>query len=382
MKNVKYCLTAFFLLLITVPFLGRYCMEGSNDEKFLQTENRIVTPYAELESLKSKHLKKYFNNLNVYISDRLSRKDNVVKGVNRFLMDPSYFLNINITKGIIGLDGYLFLGNLFEPVLDRHFKSNYSLENEERVYSLHSELSTLARSINANYFFFIAPDKHMVYCDKIPKWISSDACYQSNRVTNYLISNLEKKGVSVIYPLLDLRKFKNQAVYFKSDTHWNLRGAEIGYYSFIENSGIDLNVSRNYKLVYEKDRFVGDLINILGLSKSKAPLDYLYKIETDATVLWSNKNEELKITPVKDALAQGWDASWSGYMRNENADNNLKVLIFCDSFMTNMSPFFNLNFKEVFYYSRHKEKEVLKTIILEKKADIIIYESVERAVGV
>lgn len=387
MKNVKYCLTLSFLILITIPFLGRYCIKGSNNEKFLRTENRLVTQYIELESLRSRNLKKYFNNLNNYISDRLSKKDSVVKYANRLLLNPTCFLNIDLTKGTVGLDGYLFLGNLYESVINRHFKKDYVVDKnkESALYSLHVELSSLAKELNSKYFFFIAPDKHNVYCDKVPKWLTSNACVMSNNVTDHLVSNLRERNLSVIYPLDDLRRLRSEKVYYKSDTHWNVYGAEIGYKylnRFINKEGnLGLILNKNYTLQSAEMNFVGDLINILGMSKEQAPNDKVYSIDITDSVLWSNKAEQPRLVPINQALAHGDRPNWYGYMKNERAPNVRKVLVFCDSFMTNMSPFFNINFKEVFYYSRHRSKDDFKRLMLEIKPDIVIYESVERMVG-
>lgn len=387
MKNVKYCLTVFFLLLITVPFLGRYCIKGSSSEKFLRTENRLVTQYIELESLRSRHFKKYFNNLNNYISDRLSKKDSVVKYANRLLMNPAYFLNLDLTKGTVGLDGYLFLGNLYEGVINRHFNKDYVVDKnkESALYSLHVELSSLAKDLNSKYYFFIAPDKHNVYCDKVPKWLTSNACAISNKVTDHLVSNLRERNLNVIYPLDDLRRLTLENVYYKSDTHWNVYGAEIGYKhlnGYInKESNLGLIINSDYTLESTEMNYVGDLINILGIAKERVPNDKVYSIETVDSVLWSNKTEQPRFVPLNQALAQGADPNWYGYMKNERAPNNRKVLVFCDSFMTSMSLFFNINFKEVFYYSRHRSKDDLKRLMLEIKPDIVIYESVERAVG-
>ena len=128
--------------------------------------------------------------------------------------------------------------------------------------------------------------------------------------------------------------------------------------------------------------YVGDLINILGIANERVPNDKVYSIERVDGVLWSNKAEQPRFVPLNQALAQGADPNWYGYMKNERAPNNRKVLVFCDSFMTSMSPFFNINFKEVFYYSRHRSKDDLKRLMSEIKPDIVIYESVERTVGV
>ena len=62
--------------------------------------------------------------------------------------------------------------------------------------------------------------------------------------------------------------------------------------------------------------------------------------------------------------------------KNNLTKNNLRVLVFRDSFTTNLIPFFSLHFKEVYYIWGFKEE-----FVDQLKPDIIIDGFVEREVG-
>ncbi len=65
-------------------------------------------------------------------------------------------------------------------------------------------------------------------------------------------------------------------------------------------------------------------------------------------------------------------------MTNPAAATEKRVLVFCDSFMTAMSPYVNATFTHVLYASRNRPPEDWKALIDAFRPELVIYETVER----
>lgn len=388
MNTHKFVLTTVFCILISFPFVGYYSYKGSNNAKMLKSENRRITQYQELKSLRNKQLRNYFANLDRYISDRLWKKDEVVLGVNRFWMDPRFFTAVDYSKGVLGKDGFVFLGDKYEKVISRHFVdyATVSKSNHSVAIGLHTRLAKVSKSIGAEYYLFVAPDKHAIYCEKIPNWLNSNPCGSARVVTDAIVEELIRGGIKTVYPYDDLRKRMGESVYYKTDTHWNHLGASIGFRHLIEqinasrgsNEGV-LTLSANYSLEKVPNKNIGDLGAILGLGKSFDVDDVAYMISAEEMVQWSERGQNFSSINATQAVAKGYQSSWYGQMENPQAPNKLKVLILCDSFMTAMSPFFNINFSDIYYSSKHRPFKEIEKIMIDFKPNLIVYETVERA---
>lgn len=388
MYLAKRLLIIFFICLIFIPFIGKYCYQGSTPNKFLTTENRIVTPYTRLESFHSHDLKKFFKNIDLYISDRLIKKDEIVQKINKYLTNPKYFLNFDISKGVKGTSGFLFLGNNWNKVIDRHFNKQYDFSDKsfQKLSGFHERLSKVVEKQGGKYFVFLGPDKHVVYCENFPNWLMNQSCDKATSVTNNIKDRMGALDINVVYPAKELTKEKEKIVYYKTDTHWNLLGAKIGFDSLIKEIINQSNLFKDSKF-QENENFslrktssdkIGDLGPIIGLGKNFKVDDVEYEIISPIKVLFSEEGGQPTEHGIPQILVKGGKPGWNAYMKNENAPNKLKVLIICDSFMIAMSRYFNLNFSDVHYLSRHTAMGEIEAQIKKIKPDLVVYETVER----
>ena len=165
--------------------------------------------------------------------------------------------------------------------------------------------------------------------------------------TRKLISKIEDETlVDVVYPALELKsKTSEGQLFHKSDTHWNLLGAKVGFVSLMKNMErlrligdfheiplMDLKQIKNEKL--------GDLAHILALPsdyKITKDFDYVFQHPDHLFVKWqeANKKEEQKPFTVSSGSAP---SKFYAYMKNESAVYRTKLLVFCDSFNNAMSP--------------------------------------------
>ena len=395
-KGLRYCLGAGlsfgFLVLITIPVVGNLFFNGLQNDMILKTDNRRVTQYKHF-ALSRSGVKDYFKNIDSMMTDRLLYKDLVVKNANEYLSDPYLFFKTDLSKAVIGVGGFVFLGNNYAKVIDRHYNPRrYGSPSTKNLVNFHTKVSEKLNSYGADYFVLVAPDKHVVYAENFPDWVKQISTPEDiTAVTRTKITDLRKAGVNVVYPLTALLAAKKQAtrLYYKTDTHWNHRGASEGFHaliSAIEKDGKSFRESAfvrspKYQLKEQPNARFGDLGHIAGLSSSFKVDDVRYEFLSSQKVQFSNAGAPVKEVPIQSSASSGANGKWYGHVFNKDAPNHKKVLVLCDSFMTAASLFFNVNFSEVRYASKNHPQgrlENILAIIDEMKPDLVVYETVER----
>lgn len=385
---MKRILAIFTVILFIVPFLGSLFIFGEQSGTFLAFENRQAVSMTGMDRFTSHGLKRFFGNKNQYIDDRLMGKEELVPVLNELLLDPKKFTRFDLSKGLIGKNEWIFLGNDYSRVIDKHCQENFPLDNYEFQSSINKIdlLKNTTEGLGGTYVLFIAPDKHNIYCDELPQWLG-DTCKNSEIYTRKLISKIEDEtSVNVVYPAVELKsQISKGQLFHKSDTHWNLLGGKVGFVALMRNMErlglirdfqeiplMDLKQIRNEKL--------GDLAHILALPsgyKISKDFDYLFQRPDQLLVRWKevNKKEELKPFTVSSGSAH---SKFYAYMKNESAMYRTKLLVLCDSFNNAMSPYFNLYFSDVMYVSRRSSMDEKIRAIQKFKPTIVINEIVER----
>ena len=385
---MKRILAVFTVLLFVIPFFCSLIIYGEQSGRFLSSENRNVATFDGLDRFTAKGLKKFFINKNQYIDDRLIGKEELVPVINEILLDPEKFSRFDLSKGLIGQNEWIFLGNDYSHVIDKHWQENYPLDSYE-FQSVINEINLLKNTAEASggrFVLFLAPDKHNIYCEELPQWLGP-TCQNSEIYTRKLINKIQEQlSVDIVYPVSELKsQASSRQLFYKSDTHWNSLGARIAFVSLLK----DLERLELIEPFHEiplmelsriKNNSIGDLGHILGLPadyKIVEDYDYVFPNPDQLVVKWQEKNqkEEKKSFTVSSGSAP---SKFYARMKNEAAVYEKKVLVLCDSFNHALSPFFNLYFSEVLYVSRRSPMEEKVEMIRKFKPEIVINEVVER----
>lgn len=384
---IRRLLAGIFLLAIAVPFIGNYLWHGSTPDKILTTENRRVTPYRELHSLRNGDLYDYYGNLDRYIADRLLNKDGVVVKANRFFGDPHYFFKLDLENNVAGKDGFVFIGDRFGKVLSRHFDGSFRVGAEPvaRLILQQRRLKQAAAESGAAYMLFVAPDKHGVYCEYAPDWLlGADACSNGDRVTREVLAQLEQDGIHAVYPFDELRQAAAEHVYYKTDTHWNLKGAEIGFRALADAlmqaypQFASLNIVIP-ELISKETHAAGDINGVMGVSSDFKVDDVSYSLAAPPDeIAFSEMSGEFRRMNFADVSIKGWQNGWTGEVRNPAGANDTKVMVICDSFSQALSWYLTVNFKDVIYVARQCDDHVLESMIRSAQPNLVIFENVER----
>lgn len=304
---------------------------------------------------------------------------------------PNLQLKLSSNAVITGKNSFVFLSNKYNLVLDRHIKGDLSIllqkapnlkKDHEVVLKKIDATYESSKKIGSDFFVLIAPDKHSIYCKQLPSYLSKDTCRKTQNITKEYLKDLEKRQINFIYPFDELQsKSLQKQTYYKTDSHWNMLGAETAFFSLINKiseKGTVFNKepfkkNDSYFLQEFANHNFGDLKDLANLN-TNFPLDdkaYTVKLLVDPiNKIYKEENPLIKM---------------DGKMKfkNENASNKLKVLVIHDSFSVALSVFFNLHFSDTYfvsYYCKNDDDWIkeITNIINDYKPQLVVYETVER----
>ena len=361
-KNQKFLLIDVGLI-ISIPFIINLCINHNQTNLVLKTENRYAQEFKPLEGLKVKYIASFFDNFDKYISDHMIYRDPIVssfKDLSSYI--PNLQLKLSSNNAVItgkissnnavitGKNSFVFLSNKYNLVLDRHIKGDLSIllqkapnlkKDHEVVLKKIDATYESSKKIGSDFFVLIAPDKHSIYCKQLPSYLSKDTCRKTQNITKEYLKDLEKRQINFIYPFDELQsKSLQKQTYYKTDSHWNMLGAETAFFSLINKiseKGTVFNKepfkkNDSYFLQEFANHNFGDLKDLANLN-TNFPLDekaYTVKLLVDPiNKIYKEENPLIKV---------------DGKMKfkNENASNKLKVLVIHDSFSVALSVFFRL----------------------------------------
>lgn len=251
-----------------------------------------------------------------------------------FPIFPNYS-NLNIC--LKGKKDYFFLVNdsnhELKQYFDFSFKSNFDSSNFREYFEVKRKFF---EENNIKYFFFIVPDKSLVCKDYLP--------FQYNYI------NRNYNQICDLFP--DFINVLTETDYFKEDSHINYRGAKKLSYCYLNHFDNTLSSQDFENLLIDEV----EVIRYLDLLFSK---NWSYSEEErqkyDLKISCSTiKNKSL--INLEDNIPEEFkecNGRKSIYYKNTNNINNLKALIFGDSFMVFLFDYMALYFKETFFYWDH-----------------------------
>ena len=288
-------------------------------------------------------------------------------------------------KAVVGKDGYLFLGNHYARVIDKaEGKFPYTQEEVEQWADGLKKLEDWFEKRGIVFLFVIAPNKSSIYPEKLPDTIVYS---EGDTITDAIVKAAKKRGVALLdlRPVLRRKKGK-ETLFFKTDTHWNNKGASIGFEATMRSLGARSgHVYSLPKYSLRPTRTIsGDLAGFLKIKEILSPrheLEFVYDFNKSIPVCHGyidSKNRTLKQcqmveNPILNVYAE------DQYMINKRAENPEKLLLIGDSFSTATSQLYNATFATLwkFHHSRLYGK-ALADFVEKYRPDIVIYQVVER----
>jgi hypothetical protein len=265
---------------------------------------------------------------------------------------------------VIGRDGWFFYG---EDYTLEDFASQ-ELLTPAAIMNWRAEMigaAKWARSHRVTYLFTVAPDKHVVYGDKLPPTIHQvEPTSRTDQVLN-AISDLGV-GLDLRPALIDARRAER--VYHRLDTHWNDRGVFAAYQQIVaalrlRNPAIPPAWPRANFEPAAREVAGHDLARMMGLGRVLFEEDLeLRPTRTRRAVVVEPAGEE------KNAEV--------GRLVTEIPGSTLpRAVIFRDSYASALVPFLSEHFSRAVYLWQN---DFDADVVAAEHADVVIQEIVGR----
>ena len=306
--------------------------------EYFERERRRLWPFPDWpDAWKQRLFLRYFKGIDRFFPDRFPLREAllaVAKTPYKLLGEST-----DAEYAFRGKDNFIFFG----PTLNRlQGKEVLSTDAIKKQLDKFTKLNEMSRAAGAEFVIFLGPDKETIYPENLPGvFIPAKARY-----VQPFVDALRDAGIR-IYDATErlLRKKSEGLLYYRTDTHWNMRGAFEAFEGFREYMA--LPPLQHAEIRVGPGIREGDLISLGEFTNYPLPLEF----DGYPPPLWAPPPNR----PIADKTA----------------------FVFGDSFSYALVPFFKAMFRDV---TRSATSEFMENpaAALAKKPDIIVWVSVER----
>lgn len=270
---------------------------------------------------------------------------------------------------VFGADGWLYYTSDSSLWFARR-ANPFSTGELDRVAGALEERTRSLATRGIRYLLMVAPDPSTIYPEYQPPWLRKAAPGPA-RIDQLMTIAAGRKTFAVVDPRAALFAAKGAApalLYRPTDTHWNDRGAYLGYRALMDGlarvtggsaaTDIGVPLPLDSLSAARVDTTGGDLAVMLGLGDS-----YHEQLE-----MLSPRHSSLSNPIPADRLTPDFTTAW------RDTATGPRVLVFRDSYFSAMLPFFAESFARVRYVMGPYRED----IVAEEKPDIVVEEMVER----
>jgi len=268
-----------------------------------------------------------------------------------------------------GQEGWLFLGNAYNNTVAKTKLTSPPVQaNIERETNTLADVVEAAKAENTAVVLLIGPNKSTLYPEYLPNQIHPSA----RRYVTYFTERLEGiADLTVVDPVEDLLRNKKSAgfLYYRTDTHWNDKGAFLAFSVLANRLGWPVpDVSFEIDTPYS-----GDLIKISELEDFPTTAGDSWQIK------WASE-PDLETKPLTNQPETSFGRA--EIVMNSSSLSKQTVWVIGDSFTDAIAPYIDATFEEVHYLGHWNEKLLTLPQDLasaEEKPDIVIVIRVERS---
>ena len=211
MKKAKLIFISIFIVLCLIPSVGMLIFGEAQP-----TANEVLAGRPSVTTRSGELNLSFLSDVSDYIADRFAFRQELATawaGVNAKLLGTSVEEQV-----ILGSDGWLYFSDTLPDYMGQ------GMSDTELRY-LANDLALMQEYIESqgkHFIFTVAPNKNSIYSEHMPEYIENRHS-ESNaaRVGAYL----DAAGVNYL-DLFDILG-NEENLYYKTDTHWNSRGAAL-----------------------------------------------------------------------------------------------------------------------------------------------------------
>ena len=269
-----------------------------------------------------------------------------------------------------GKDNWLFLGDNYDKTVSKLKLTITPKEVDiDATREIFSALANVGAKSNTKIILILGPNKSSIY----PEFLPDNIVPSTKKYSSFFLDALNSVPNLTVYNPTDymlLAKKLEGNLYYRTDTHWNNKGAFLAYSGFSKLVGLPIP---KVEFTQSLTTHSGDLIGISNLKEFPLHKDDSWD------VVWKNKPviSEKEIPDEKKTTF-----GFASVVTNDLPLSNKYVWIVGDSFTGALKQYFNSTFKEVRYVGHWGDKLKDLPDMLDKadrKPDMIVVVRVERS---
>ncbi|KQL49513.1 hypothetical protein AN963_07155 [Brevibacillus choshinensis] len=405
-KSISIAYMVAFLTIIFVFAIGSALLP---EKDVSAVENRSMSKLPDV-SVQTVTTSRFYEDMNQYFNDQIVFRNEMVSLYQR--QQNSSLFNSMLLENLLH-DKAEHKPEDGTVVNDSRIVSNLVLINNKWILPVPdtvvhtSEIDAATAKLNeavafaneqkTETFFVLNPSRTLSLMHLYPPYLQTDA-YAKSR--DYFLSKLDK-NINVVDIRSKFDTFTNaqlEELYLETDHHWNIKGAFTAYQEVIRQlsnkstqfKGEPMSLGEIRESELTDGRFEGSYnrqINV-AIDPEKADRTMIYEpivpftfthfevINTDGKQTVRDYSDfygyKIGQNQVSYGTLFGGDRRKIVY-ENENAGNQLNVLLLKDSFMNPLTPFFAQHFNKLTVYdNRYYSEFSLKKILSSEHYDILI----------
>jgi hypothetical protein len=353
-------LVVIFIATLWLPMAG---MVLNLDTDPPSGENRILAAWPQL-GWDAASLRALPEQLTRYFEDHFAFRQRLVRWQAIVRLQG---LGVSPSPSVIkGRDGWLFYAD-DEAMADYATAPPFADSELELWRQTLQETSDWLRGRKIAYVLVIAPDKHVIYPEYMPGTIRRKAVSRIDQLVSHLRQHSTVRVLD-LRPALVAAKDRER-LYHRTDTHWNDRGAFVGYQSIIDSLTGEVPALRSPSRSAFESRVVRsaglDLAGMLGLT------EVLHE-------------EDLVLVPRRPAAARILEPPHPNHrlmhprIVTEAPIRGPRAVVFMDSFGPGLVRFLSEDFSRVVYLW---QDNVDLQVVQQEAPQVVIQELVGRALS-
>ena len=333
--------TALILLLCLIPSLGMLLPE----EQGAAGGNQAIAKAPVLRDAEGNWNAGYLSQLQEYAGDNFFLRQDMITAWSALNVQA---LGSSITENVVlGTDGWLYFGDTLPDYAGLAPMTNREIFSAARNLALMAEY---CEGQGAVFLFTVAPNKNSLYPDHMPGITASAAPHDAERLAAELAEHMDVRYLDLFAGPWQ----EGEPLYFRTDSHWNSRGA--AYAADAVNSALGRDSHYFDGPFTPEETHRGDLFDMLYPAGSGLEADPAYggelRFDYDAPI---RSAENLTI------------------MTHGSGDGSL--LMFRDSFGSLLYPYLADSF-DAALFSRSMPYRL--DLVSQREADFVAAELVER----
>ncbi len=357
-SNIIFIILFFVMLCTPLLFANFIGGETSN------VENRYLANFPQL--VKDGSLNHEFSaDVESWLMDNMGFRKEMIMANAR--LQFGVFGKFSTDNHCIGRNGDL---NYASPSMFVDY-AHLNLRSPEEVQRIAQSYQTVSDYMNeqgAQFYYVQCYDKHSIYPEQFPDTVNQwGTVSKTDQVIEALQNDTTVNTISLKQPMLDAKEEYQPYSHWGDPTHWDDRGAFIGYQTIMNE--LNAHNDEQFRVLQEQD---------FDIRMEDVAHTYKYvKFTEDYQEVFSMKNPT---SQQEDTSILGKWASDERHFawKNENVHNDKKLLLFCDSYIASfIAEYFTESFSEVWLIRADYTGELPEIMEL-YHPDIVIYECAER----